>query len=654
MRLLLVIACCLLTNLGFAQEAPRFPGRFGREYEMPGFAEVRGLAFIPNSTRFAAVEAYSNFTLWDYRTGERLQLKTDVGFGVPVAATPDGKSLLTFSKTGDFIVLDSTTLEVLKMIELAPKGHTNQLAVSPDSKRALIVSSAKKVVLVDLEFGKIHSTWDAVSEYTNFVNFSKDGKHCLYGGQAHAGAGPVTLGARWDWEEKTSVFVWKFPVFGTAFGLWDLPDGRWAGIGGNPNKLRIWDSKTHAELKTYDLHGYKNARSADGSRLVVVGRKGMAEVFDLTRKEPFLGSFRTETDPETVALNAEGTELIIGTRQTSILQYELSFPRAGGEVAEANQPLGPLNAANDDGVRVIGPDAKGDSTLVGHSSSILHLVALPDSRHLLTTGFDQRMLLWDLQEHKVVRRVEGENGFDLVYSAAVSPDGKKLLVAGGQRRGQQGLSLWDATTLEKLRTYEGLTEVARNVAFSPDGARVAAAGQEVIVWETATGKEIAKFQAKDEKIGVSVQSLEFDATGKSLFYSHTNTLVRQSVEDKGDQLQAQLGQVQVIRRRPESNQIIADAGRALLFLNSKDLTETQRYEIPSPMHSISFSANGKRIAVTGASFSTVWNLAPEELVFSIQDSNRRFGKSCLTPDGTKLIVIEGNRLKVTKLSPLPK
>ncbi len=126
-----------------------------------------------------------------------------------------------------------------------------------------------------------------------------------------------------------------------------------------------------------------------------------------------------------------------------------------------------------------------------------------------------------------------------VMTLAFSPDGRTLAGAGSNRTNigdfiESGrVTLWDIPTGRILRTLEGPTGRANNVAFSPDGQTIAAGGLgpwrerwnnrvrlftsepvgEVRLWEVATG--IPVWTAE----GVSpVASLAFSADGKSLAY----------------------------------------------------------------------------------------------------------------------------------------
>ena len=90
--------------------------------------------------------------------------------------------------------------------------------------------------------------------------------------------------------------------------------------------------------------------------------------------------------------------------------------------------------------------------------------------------------MWDVASGKDVLRLRHGHS-NTIWEVAFSPDGKRLATASADRT----VKIWDTTTGQELLTLKGFMWGARSVAFSPDGNRLAAASFEEVVkvWDAA-------------------------------------------------------------------------------------------------------------------------------------------------------------------------
>ena len=88
-----------------------------------------------------------------------------------------------------------------------------------------------------------------------------------------------------------------------------------------------------------------------------------------------------------------------------------------------------------------------------------------------------------------------------VWSVKWSPDGSRLAVAGDD----PAVRVFDPATGAVLQELRGHTFTVRDLAYSPDGKRLATAGLDgnVILWDTASGRLIVTFELGSPVLGVA-------------------------------------------------------------------------------------------------------------------------------------------------------
>ena len=142
----------------------------------------------------------------------------------------------------------------------------------------------------------------------------------------------------------------------------------------------------------------------------------------------------------------------------------------------------------------------------------------PDGKTLVVSSEGNRARLLDVATGKEVGQVEGPNkalhlapGFarlreESVYGFAFSPDGKTLAGVSGK----ESFSVWnvaDGRLRYTVKDCRGL------LAFSPDGKHLLCGGDESMrLYETATGKEVRRFA----RYSGEVRALAFSPDGKTV------------------------------------------------------------------------------------------------------------------------------------------
>jgi hypothetical protein len=175
-------------------------------------------------------------------------------------------------------------------------------------------------------------------------------------------------------------------------------------------------------------------------------------------------------------------------------------------------------------------------------------------------------VLWDAGTVQKLRTLQGHQG--TVHSVAFSPDGKQVLTGSvGTRR------LWDVATGQELRAFQENPDPEEwgvgSVAFSPDGKQiltwcshgVGLENDDVLLWDTGTGKKLRTFtfplehRERDWEVG----SVAFSSDGKQILigsYDKTAVLWDAATGQKLRTFQGHTGGVLEVAYRSDGKQVL--------------------------------------------------------------------------------------------------
>jgi RNA polymerase sigma factor (sigma-70 family) len=430
-----------------------------------------------------------------------------------VAFSPDGKALVSACFRRGLCVWDPATGKVLREIERVENSRA--LAVSPDGRLLAGARVADAIDLWDLRTGRRVQELPADLPGTMAVAFSPDGRLL-----ARAGWGVIDLydlagGAKvrrlrgnddvvwtvafspdgrtlascsldttvrlWDpatGQEKARLSRHKNPVHGLAF----FPDGKMLASAAGGEAVRLWDVASGRELRTLEppeVSGEGLAVAPDGRLLATGHRDGQVRLWDPATGRELRRRRAHAFTVSALTFSPDGKTLVSGSRSDSSIR--LWDPATGQE----RLPFG------------------------GPRATIWPLRFTADGKSVVFNSLDATVRRWDwAADRETTLATWPDNRLEWSASAE-SPDGRVRAYFA-----DPGVYLWDGPAAREPRLLGKVPGgVIVRLAFSPDGALLAAGGQEgeIYLWEVATGRERLRLKA-----GHAIGALTFAPDGKAL------------------------------------------------------------------------------------------------------------------------------------------
>jgi WD40 repeat protein/DNA-binding SARP family transcriptional activator len=377
---------------------------------------MQSILFSPDGTRLATTGNDSVIKVWAFSEGVLQPLMTLTGhsdWGTSLAFSPDGRQLFSGSTDGTVKIWDISPGGSIEPVIYPHTEQVNSVAFDPSGERLASASFDGTAKIWDTTSGKLLHTLSGHSGWVVCLAFSPDGALLATG------------------DDDATV------------KLWEVSTGRVVGT-----------LRGHIHQEQDFFRGVKGlAFSPDGQRLATAGMDGYARVWDVA--------------------SLQKEDLAIGDE---ILTLEGHTP--GAWIMDVvYSPDGSLLAtSSEDGTIVINEAATGRSVWVLSLDPprYVHRIAFSSNGRRLAAGDNDGMAtIWDLPEDPTgnpQKSLQIQIAQNFVVLPRFSSDGNRLAVAHSD-----GMGIWNAHTGELLERLPHPGSVF-DVAFSPDGKRILTAG----------------------------------------------------------------------------------------------------------------------------------------------------------------------------------
>ncbi|HTV49437.1 MAG TPA: S16 family serine protease [Phycisphaerae bacterium] len=563
----LCVTCMAQSAEGAAKQVP-FNGKIPVLGQLTGSTDqVWAVAFVPNTNKVLSSGNDGVIRLWDLNTLQQIRtFSSDAGPIHALCVSPDGRTFVTASLHHVISVWDIATGNRISTFTCNSPAFA--AAISPDGNWVVIGTQSGGSML-NLKTGQEVTAYAHKDGGDRAVAWSPNGQYV-------AAAGDKSRILIWSMQqhEFNTTLVENTGMIGC---LAYTPDGRYLFCGGRKANVTQWDLSTDQKVQYVTLDGYvcSLAVTPDDRYLFAVGDDRLLHIWPLAgaaRARVFGFSTEHTSAITSVAVSSDGNYALLGSqdRNISVLELNATTDTLPTDVVVNNNPLPltpdqtptPPPADNTPAPSGNAPTANQTpfdgripvlGQLGGNNSQVWAVAFVPRTHEALSFGDDEIIRLWDLNTLQQIRTFTGDtnpkDGWG--YGLSVSPDGKTFVsvnragevrvwdIATGNQIStftcganafsaaispddnwvvigtQNGGRMWNLHTGEEVPAYVRNDGAVFAVAWSPDGAYVANAGQQsqISIWSMQQQKFIATLSEKT----LAINGLAYTPDGRYLF-----------------------------------------------------------------------------------------------------------------------------------------
>jgi WD40 repeat protein len=515
-----------------------------------GTKDASDAAFSPDG-RFVVATALnaskdsstSQISVWDARSGRLLQRSKTVGAYAawPLFASSDSRRIAllverTASSRWSLLFWDWQKGGGAFQWAAAESREPAVLAVSKDG-RSVAVPLDKRVRIFDADTLKQVAETPEAPDWVNMaVSFSADGRWLA----ATGNDGRVRVWSARGYNNRPLA-----ELLGHGAAVVDVqfdPRDPWRlTTAGNDGTARLWQLPAHTVLAGSGDWMLGASLSADGLHLVTTESNGWLRVYDFSvdaaGKSSWTETARTKVDWAGQLLGAsfspDGQKVVAaGYYSWAPVVWDWQESDSAYEWLDFGEDTISQPAVSVDGHRLAAGDSEGrllvwdlESQKIirkmpeeAGGSSVMDVEVVPHSGWFAVASQDGTVRLWDPDHPETPQRTLGKAGDSPVRAVTVTSDGSHLASVSEDHQVQ----IWRLSDGVRVEIFEGAPSTNADVAFSQDGVllAVSAADAAVHVWRWADGSKLGVLH----RHGDTVNTVEFMPDGNLLTASDDSTV----------------------------------------------------------------------------------------------------------------------------------
>ena len=459
-----------------------------------------------------------------------------------------GELFLTFIDASTVTVRETMTGKIRTTFQRPKEEQTNRLALSDDIRWELVGTSDGSVVLRRVGAAAVSSTFHRIG-WTRFFKRSVATKQVHIDSSGGKWTGVIKDGCIDIFDKDTKKKIGDlFGHEGTVTAATMNDDGRWVLTGGSDRTMRLWELPSCRCIRTFPSLGgavdavYLDQRGLFAFSLIAGGSLRLWDVSILCAgksayRAPLLLSLVASAEQVTkqqVEMNERCTEIKeairIGDYATAVHVVRRAKELGGWEAARKSLDSdGVWDALSRHCVRGKLGDALNVHTFVGHHDTVSSVVLSLDGNLAASTGRDQTIRVWNIDERKCVGVLEGH--YDWVRSLAMTSD-SKFIVSGSW---DMSVRVWNLSTGQTVRKFDEKVKSLTQIALNPQGRTVAIANGQgsVVLWDVLANEVVGRFLAHQG----SVNSIRFSRDGRRIITGGDDHVVSVWTTDSEEPIQ---------------------------------------------------------------------------------------------------------------------